>query len=134
MATAQDATFASGRKPVVFSGSVARTDTTNKTLFTIPAGAIPIGIRLASPANSNAATTATLSVGTSGGAVTDYLNAVDVKTAATGKGAWTPASSGSALFGVATTAATSVIGVYAETGTASTSGGPWVVQIECLVV
>ncbi len=132
MATAQDATQPR-RQLVAFIGSVARTDTTAKELCTLPAGAIPVGIRLASTAASNAATTATLSVGTSGGAATTWLNAVDVKTAATGQGSLIPANSGSTKLGTALAADETVTGTYAETGAASTAGGPWIVVIEALV-
>lgn len=134
MATAQDSSFPNGRETIKFVGSVARTDTTAKTLFTLPAGVIPLTVRLASTNNSDAATTATLSVGTSGGAATTYLNAVDIKTAATGKGSWVPVTSGSAKLGVANATGETVNGTYAETGGASTTGGPWIVIIECLVV
>lgn len=134
MATAQDSTYNQGHNVTSFIGSVARTDTSAKNLFTLPAGFLPTNILLAATAPSNAGTTATLSVGKSGGTGTEFLNAVDVKTAGTGGGSQKPTGSASTLFGVALAAATTVTGIYAETGTASSSGGPWVVIIEGLVV
>lgn len=134
MANAQDSSFNQGRVAVTFSGSVARTDTTAKNLFVLPAGAIPTNIIFAAAGASDAGTTATLSVGTVGGAATDFLNAIDVKTVATGKGSQKPTGTGSTLFGAALAAAKTVTGTYAETGGASTTGGPWIVIIEALVV
>lgn len=133
MVKAQDTAFTSGRFVSSFVGSVARTDTTAKVLFTLPAGAIPTNIFVAATAPSNAGTTATLSVGTVAGAATDFLNAVDIKTAGTGGGSQKPVASASLLFGVPLAAATVATGTYAETGGASNAGGPWIVIIEALV-
>lgn len=134
MATAQDPEYLNGRTVTSFVGSVARTDTSAKTLFTLPAGCIPTNILFAATAPSNAGTTATISVGISGGSGTAFLNAIDVKTAGTGGGSQKPTGSASAQFGVPLAAATVVNGVYAETGGASSAGGPWVVIVEALVV
>lgn len=117
--------------PHVLKGSVARTDTSAKNLFLIPAGAILDELIIGSPTASDAGTTATLSVGKTG-TNTFFVNALDVKTAATGKGY--PNLSGTAapanVFGsTPLTAALQVVGIYAETGGASTTGGPWDVQI-----
>jgi len=132
---AQDTTFNGGRRIATsFVGSVARTDTTAKTLFTIPAGCIPTNILVSATAPSNAGTTAVLSVGRVGGAATDFLNAVDIKTAGTGGGSQKPSASASTLFGAPLAADTVVTGTYAETGGASNAGGPWIVIIEALVV
>lgn len=134
MANVQDSAFASGRAVVAFAGTIARTDTAAKVLFTLPAGFVPTDIKCASPNNSDAGTTATISVGRQGGAQTDFINAQDVKTAATGKGSFKPVTSGSALLGVPLAAATVVTGLYAETGGASTTGGPFAVIVEGFVV
>lgn len=132
---AQDATFTQGRRTrVPFVGSVARTDTTAKVLFTLPAGCIPVSISFAATAPSNAGTTATLSVGIGGGSATAFLNAVDIKTAGTGGGSQSPTASASTQFGVPLAVDTVVNGTYAETGGASNAGGPWVVIIEALVI
>jgi hypothetical protein len=134
MPVAQDPTFTQGHNTTTFMGSVARTDTSAKTLFTLPAGFIPTNILVAATAPSNAGSTATLSVGRVGGAATDFLNALDIKTAGTGGGSQKPSASASVLFGAPLAAATVVTGTYAETGGASSSGGPWIVLIEGLVV
>jgi hypothetical protein len=84
-------------------------------------------------AASNAVTTATVSVGTTATA-NELLDAFDVKTAATGEG-YNPA--GAAAVGTAfmskRTADTPLYAKYAETGGASSSGGPWFVKIEYFV-
>lgn len=131
---AQDSTFQNGRLVTSYIGSIARTDTTAKTLFALPAGFLPTNILVAATAASDAGTTATISVGTVGGAQTDYLNALDVKTAGTGKGSQKPTGSGSAWFGTPLAARQVVTGIYAESGGASTTGGPWVLIIEGLQV
>lgn len=133
-ANSQDNAYQNGRQVTSYIGSIARTDTAAKTLFTLPAGFIPTNILLAAPAASDASVSATVSVGTVGGAQTDFLNAIDVKTAGTGKGSQKPTGSGSAWFGAALAAAKVVTGIYAESGTASTTGGPWTVVIEGLQV
>jgi hypothetical protein len=134
MAQGQDNNFQNGRQVTSYIGSIARTDTAAKTLFTLPAGFIPTNILVAATANSDAGTTATISVGTVGGAQTDFLNAIDVKAAGTGKGSQKPVASGSVWFGVPLAAAKVVTGIYAETGGASTTGGPWLVIVEGLQV
>ena|ERR1700690_444830 len=131
---AQDVEFQNGRNVTQFVGSVARTDTTAKTLFTLPAGSIPVGITYVATAPSNAGTTATLSVGRVGGGATDFLAATDIKTAGTGGGSQHPSASASTLYGVALAAATVVTGTYAETGGASNAGGPWLVVMDVILV
>jgi len=116
----QDATYQAGRVVVAFTGTIARTDTTAKTLFTLPGSCIPLSLSYCSPAASNA--------GKSGGTGTEYLNAADVKTAATGAGQVVPGGPASTLLGQLA-ASQVVTGIYAETGGASNTGGPWVVTI-----
>lgn len=53
--------------------------------FVLPKGARPIGFILSGTA-SDAGTSATLSVGTTSGTPVEYVNALDVKAAATGSG------------------------------------------------
>ena len=129
MATVPDTTFVAGRSTVTYSNTVARTDTAAKTLFVLPADAHIVRIAYYSPTASNAATTATLSIGKTG-TNTHYVNAADVKTAATGAGQVQP---NAANMGTQSGAIT-VVGIYAETGTASTTGGPWTVTVEVLPV
>jgi hypothetical protein len=106
-------------------GQVARTDTTAKTIGVVPKGGIPVSIMWTGVANSDAATTATLSVGYTTG--TEFLNGVNVKTGSTSQNF---AASGAALgAALSATVDTPITAVYAETGTASTTGGPWTVVI-----
>lgn len=134
MPLTQDPTFQGPRNLSQFIGSIARTDTTAKPLFTLPAGCIPLKISYSATAPSNAGTTATISVGISGGSATAFLAATDVKTAGTGGGSQNPTASASTQYGVPLAAASVVIGTYAETGGASSSGGPWVVVMDVALV
>jgi hypothetical protein len=129
----QDNTSASGRTPVAFVGSIARTDTTAKKLFSLPAKSIPLSIQYSSPAASDAGTTATVSVGKAGGTGTEYLATQDVKTVGTGRGQVVPAGPNATLLGQIQETAVDVTGVYAESGGASTTGGPWVVTVLALI-
>jgi len=118
------------REVLVKFGSIARTDTTAKAHFGIPKGAYIVGIYVIGAAVSNAGTSATIGIGSSTSA-NEYMTAYDVKTAATGEG-YVPA--GAAAVGSAMASAVStdiqVYGIYAETGTASSSGGDWTVKVE----
>ena len=110
-----------------FTGSIARTDTVVKNLFVIPANLTITQLKYFSPNNSDAATTAVISVGKTG-SNTFFLATADVKTAATGKGQVVPnAATNLAAIGAADL---QVVGIYAETGAPSTTGGPWTVTIE----
>ena len=129
---AQDPTYPNGRNALLFVGTIARTDTTAKILFTLPAGCIPTVIRYTSPAASNAATTAVISVGKSGGSGVEYITTADVKTAATGAGQVFPNGPAASLLGQVATASQTVTGIYAETGAASNTGGPWTVILEAI--
>lgn len=115
------------------TGSIARTDTTAKGLFGLPKDAIIVGIYVVGGTASNAATTATIGIGSTASA-NEYMTGFDVKTAATGEG-YNPAGAaavGSALYSKLTSDIT-VYGIYAETGTASSAGGPWYVKVEYYV-
>ncbi len=129
----QDVEFQGGRNETQFVGSIARTDTAAKALFTLPAGCIVTGMTIASPTVSNAGTTATISVGKSGGTGAEFLTTYDVK-GATGSGQQTPPGPATSLFGAVQATPITVTGVYAETGGASNAGGPWVVVFDVLVV
>lgn len=111
-------------------GSLARTDTTAKELFGLPKGAIICGIYVIGAAASNAATTATIGIGSTTSA-NEYMASYDVKTAATGEG-YNIAGAAAVGSAMATpiTADVIVYGIYAETGTASTSGGAWTVKVQ----
>ena len=130
MASVTDTQFPSGRKIVVFSNTVARTDTSAKALFVVPAGAVFSRLWITGTAASNA-TQANLSVGSTGGAGTNFLSAFPV-TAPLGTGQSMPSSV--TLLGELGTPAVEFTATYAESGTASTSGGPWTIYVEALTV
>lgn len=110
--------------------SIARTDTTGTEKAKLPKGAILVGAFVLSGTASNAGTTAVISVGTTATS-NELVASYDVKTAATGEG-FSPvgAAAVGTAFATALTADTSIFGIYAETGTASTTGGPWVVRLD----
>lgn len=112
------------------TNTVARTDTSAKTLFTLPAGATILFWTVHAPAVSDAATTALLVVGKSGDA-DFFLDDINLKVVT---GFMVPnnnAAEGAAVVASSTgavgTADVAVTGTYTETGTASTVGGPWTV-------
>ena len=122
----------SGVKPVKYFGSVARSDTTAKELFRLSAGDIPIGLKVQPQgAASNAGTSARVSVGSTSN-VAYFLAGFDVKgTSLTGGGLQSIPSSAANLY-VPLAFDTIVEATYAEAGTASTAGGPWIVEFTVL--
>lgn len=109
---------------------VVRTDTTASVKMVLPGDATIIDIKIIGVA-SDAATTATLSVGSTSTS-TEYINAQDVKTAG---GMIRPLSALSAvnipnLENAPVTGDLPIYAKYAETGTASTVGGPYTVLVE----
>ena len=112
---------------------VVRTDTTAFVAGVIPKDAIITGMYVIGHAASDAATSASVNLGTSSTA-TELIAAFDVKTAATGEG-YSPV--GAAAVGTAMmtklTADTPVYAKYIEAGTASTTGGPWFIKVEYIV-
>jgi hypothetical protein len=111
--------------------TLARTDTSAKTLFTLPPNAVPITLTIFGSAVSNAGTSATISVGKAGGTGSEFLSAFDVK-GSTGAGQQNPTAAANLNASIGTTAL-AITGTYAETGTASTSGGPWTVIMDYYV-
>lgn len=111
-------------------GSLARTDTAAKELFGLPKDSLIVGIYVIGAVASDAASSATIGIGTTTSA-NELMTGYDVKTAATGEG-YNPA--GAAAVGTALcskqTADVPVYGIYAESGTASTTGGPWYIKVE----
>lgn len=107
---------------------IARTDTTAFNAFVIPKGAVIVGAYVMGGTSSDAATTATVSVGSNPGTTNECVAAYSVKSAGAGyfaAGATAGTSMGSQL-----TADTLMKAIYAETGAASTTGGPWIVKVE----
>jgi len=110
--------------------SIVRTDTTAFIGAWLPKSAVITGIYVIGAAASDAATTATIGIGSTV-ASNQFMTGFDVKTAATGEG-YVPSGAAAVGSALATplTADTPIYGIYAETGTASTVGGPWVVKVE----
>ena len=109
---------------------IARTDTVASIKMALPQGATILNIFVYSPLVSNALTTATVSIGTSVTA-TELITSLDVKTAAgiiqAGAGA---ATTFLQIEPVPTTGVDlNIWAKYAETGTASTTGGPYTVFV-----
>lgn len=109
--------------------SVARTDTTASVKAMLPFNSTIIDFLIFGAA-SNAGTTATLSIGSSATS-TEYVNAQDVKTAG---GLIRPTSTVSAtnlpnLDPIPQSGDISIYAKYAESGTASSAGGPYTVIV-----
>lgn len=109
--------------------TVLRTDTTASVKTVLPFNSTVLDVNIHGVA-SNAGTTATVSIGTTATA-TEWVNAQDVKTAG---GLIRPTSTLSAtnlpnLDATPQTGDISVYAKYAESGTASSAGGPYYVTI-----
>lgn len=117
-----------GKVQKAIIGTIARTDTSAKTIGILPKGATLLGLSYQVPVASDAAGTATISLGYSGGTGVELINAASVKTL----GQFATASP--ALSGTPLAAAQTVVGLYAETSTASTTGGPFPVIAEFVTV
>jgi len=107
---------------------VARTDTTAFDAFVLPKGAVVVGAYVMGTVASDAATTAIIDVGTNPGTSDQIVDSFSVKTNGLGYFA-VGAAAGSAM-GTQLTADTLYKARYAETGTASSTGGPWLVKVE----
>lgn len=107
---------------------VARTDTTAFNAFVLPKGAVIAGAYVMGPSVSDAATTAIIDVGTNPGTADEIVNSFSVKT--DGLGYHAVGSTGGTSMGQQLTADTLYKAMYSETGTASTTGGPWLVKVE----
>lgn len=100
--------------------TVNRAATNTAIVGTLPANARILRIDVQNPVVSNAATTATVSVGLSGGSATFFSAAQDVKTAV---GNFSQAATAN---WVISSAPQIVNCTYTETGTASTTGNQYV--------
>lgn len=120
-----------GRMVQVKVSTVARTDTAAKLLFVLPKYAQVIDVELLTAVASNAGTTAVVSVGNTTAANQLVLNQ-DVKTAA---GYIDPTTTAVAAgYFANATADIPIYAIYAETGGASSTGGPWTVIVSYMIV
>jgi hypothetical protein len=107
---------------------VARTDTTAFDAFVLPKGAVIAGAYVLGTTASDAATTATVSVGSNPGTTNECVAAFSVKT--NGAGYYVAGAQGGTSMGSQLTDDTMMKAKYTESGTASTTGGPWLVKVE----
>lgn len=124
----------SGYRKSYMGNFVARSDTTAKELFRLSAGDIPTTLTVRNTgAASNAGTNATLSIGSTSNA-TFFLAGFDVKSAGalTNGGGTMSVPSSPTNFYAPLAFDTIVTATYAEAGSASSTGGPWWVEIEFL--
>lgn len=111
-----------GYAEFMLEGTVGRTDTTPKNLYVLPPNAVLHRVEIAGTVASNAGTTATVDVGKTG-TQNFFVAAHDVKTAGKGDAANVAVTKNPGAQGGVQVTAT-----YAETGTASSAGGPWTVR------
>lgn len=126
VAMVDDASSSKGAMVLALSWDVTRAPTNTVTVGTIPANARIVRIDVQVPVVSNAVTTATVSVGLTGGSATQFSTAQDVKgaignfsQAATAN--WAPA-----------TTSRSISCTYTETGGASSAGTASVAVYYCV--
>lgn len=149
MPNPNDRTFFSGRVPVIFAGDINSGDTSNKDLFTLPAGCVIVDGRIVGyNASASNSTSASISVGispTSGGLGNEFLKNWSVTTAqgsnfqgnvpfthfgAQASNTWTAGSANQWTVG-----SNSFVVSGKATGTAANDGsGPWTVILEVLTV
>lgn len=127
IAIVDDASSAVGCVVMTLSWDVARGATNTAIVGSLPANARIISIFVQNTVVSNAATTATVSVGLSGGTATYFSAAQDVKTAIgnfsqAATVGWVPSAN-----------AQSITCTYTETGTASSAGSARVAVSYCVM-
>jgi hypothetical protein len=118
-----------GFERITKSVKIARTDTTAFEAFVVPKGAVLSGSWVIGQTASDAGTTATISVGSNPGTTNEFLAAFDVK-GSTGAGFNAAGAKQGTSLGTQLTADTLIKAKYTETGTASTTGGDWLVLVE----
>ena len=107
---------------------VARTDTTAFEAFVLPKYAVISGAYVVGTTASNATTTAIVDVGTNPGTADEIIDSFNLIT--NGKGYQPAGAATGSLIGTQLTADTLFKAKYSETGTASSTGGPWLVKVE----
>ena len=122
-----EASSAYGSVVMALAWTVNRGATNTVVVGTIPANARILSINVQVPVVSNAATTATVSVGLSGGSNTYFSGAQDVKAAI---GNFSQAATAN---WAVSTAKQDVTCTYTETGTASTAGTIYVSVSYCVL-
>lgn len=125
------------KEVLVKTALVARTDTTAFDAFSLPKGAVLGGVYVMAQTASDASVSASISLGSNPGTTNECLAAYDVKSATLGKGynaagTYAGTSVGNAVTtgSAGLTSDTLIKAKYVESGTASTTGGPWLVKVE----
>lgn len=122
------ATTPCNKDVVVKVFAVARTDTVAAVKCVLPGDSTILDMNIFSPVASDAATTAVVSVGIPG-ANTQFLNTVDVKAAAGMIRPTAKLANMMNLENIPVSTDIQINAVYAETGGASTTGGPFYVIV-----
>lgn len=107
---------------------VARTDTTAFDAFVLPKGSVIAGAYILGSVAANPLTSAIIDIGTNPGTADEIVDSFDVKT--NGKGYFAAGAAVGTAMGAQLTADTLYKAKYTEAGTASTTGGPWLVKVE----
>lgn len=124
--TQTDGSWINGHTQLAYASNLGRGNTAASVLFTIPARSTIIGLQI-SGTKSNASISARISIGSSGGAGNDFLSDYDVK------GSGNVSIPSSTLLGFFNDPnPIQVTGTYAETGSASNAGGPWLIVMETI--
>lgn len=110
-----------GREVKVKLASILRTDTADTLKIVLPARASIIKITTVIGTASDAGTTATITIKVNGSTVVNAQNAKTTGTVSTGV---------VSIVDLPSTTDIKVTGVYAESGTASTTGGPFYFYVE----
>ncbi len=107
---------------------VKRTDTTAFDAFVLPKYAVIAGAYVLGATASDAADAAIIDVGTNPGTADEIVDSFSVKTS--GQGYFNVGSASGSGMGTQLTADTLYKAMYTESGTASATGGPWLVKVE----
>lgn len=129
MASVAKSPLAGAKTPLVKSFSIARTDTSAAVMLQLPAQAKILYFVCNGDTASDAATTAIVSVGSTSSS--NEYGTTDVKGSGAKATVFGTGGLGTVSLSSATPLGTNlpIYAKYAETGTASTTGGPWIVDV-----
>lgn len=119
--------YPAGINPRSFASNLSRTATSAAELMTLPPYSTIKSIVLIGP-KSNAGTSGRISLGSNGGTMGALLANFNVKT----NGEVSYPSSFDADWAANDPNPVTIVGLYAEDGSASSSGGPWKIVVDVL--
>lgn len=122
-----DTTYPSGITPRSFASNLSRTATSAAELMVLPPYSVIKSIAVIGP-KSNAGTSGRVSLGSNGGTMGALLANFNVKT----NGEVSYPSSFNPDWAASDPNPVVVVGLYAEDGSASSSGGPWKIVVDVL--